>query len=720
MPLFPLFFMIVLIAIKESLWLVGVICLVLTIKSWSFTSTRLVLMSLLVVVFIVYGQDFDDATPIQTIDILDAKQNGDRIRYLATANQQELIVSATLDEHQDLDYERIGRRCQVELTEKMVLPRVNRGGFDEARWMRTERLAGKFEVKEWGSCTDTPGFDAQGRRMRQAWMDRIERLPAKQALYIEALVLGEDRLMDQLTLDRFKKFGLLHAIVISGSHIAFLIFTILWILKKCRLTRERRAEFVLVLLPLYGWLTEWSAPVTRAVCVAFILLLYQHLGRRTDPLLVVAYVAAAQLAYSYTSLYDIGFQLTVGLTIFLLLSRKIWQKVKRPWNWLLISVWAQILTSLVLQMAEQTEVSPWSPLLNLVIGAWIEWIILPLSFLVGLLLFFPVTDTFMTLHERAVGVLDLALAQAEQLPVPTVAVHLLSLPLFLLVIVVVLIGWYVAEQKWWGHLLPVCALLLGSVSMDLRTEEQVTFLDVGQGDSTVIEKDGETFVIDTGGAFTLSQRPTLRPFDPGSQIVAPFLHTRAETVIDGLILTHADNDHIGGVIGLLKKIRVDTIYFGRYDNQDEKRHRLLEQIEATGTKVEFVKAGREIRPWLTVVAPDESEAEENDRSIVLLADVAGKRVLLTGEASIEQEEGWNLGPIDILKAGHHGSKTSTGLDLLQQTNPETVIISAGRNNRYGHPHEEVLDRIGNQRTIWRTDRDGMITCSSAGCEAMIK
>ncbi|WP_214847564.1 DNA internalization-related competence protein ComEC/Rec2 [Exiguobacterium sp. s193] len=720
MPLFPLFFMIVLVAIKESLWLVGLICVVFAIKSWMFTPVRLFLTFLLVGTFLIFGRQTTDMTPIESVDLLDAKQNGDRIRYLAAVGERQLIVAATLDEREDLDYERIGWSCQVELTEATILPRVNRGGFDEARWMRTERLAGKFEVKKWGTCHETPGFEARGRRMRQAWMDRMERLPIKQALYIEALVLGEDRLMDQVTLDRFKKFGLLHAIVISGSHIAFLIFTTLWMLKKCRLTRERRAEFVLILLPIYGWLTEWSAPVTRAVCVAFILLLYQRLGRRTDPLLVVAYVAAAQLAYSYTSLYDVGFQLTVGLTIFLLLSRQIWQKMKRPWNWLLISIWAQVMTSLVLQLAEQTEVSPWSPFLNLLIGAWIEWIILPLSFLVGVLLFFPVTGTLMTLHHQSIDLLDDALAAAEQLPVPTVAVHLLSLPLFLVVLAVVVAGWSVAERKWWGHILPVCALLIGSLCMDLRTEERITFLDVGQGDSTVIEKAGETFVIDTGGAFTLSKRTPLRPFDPGSQIVAPFLHTRAETVIDGLILTHADNDHIGGVLGLLKKVRVDTIYFGRYDNQDEKRNAVLEQIKATGTKVEFVKAGQAIRPWLHVIAPAESEAEENDRSIVLLADVAGKSVLLTGDAGVEQEEGWRIGKVDILKAGHHGSKTSTGLELLQQVDPDTVIISAGRNNRYGHPHKEVLERIGENRTIWRTDQDGMITCSSAGCEAMIK
>jgi len=719
MPLLPLFFMIGLIALKESLWLVAVCSMILVLKSWSMSKYSAFSLVGLTIVFLMSMTTEQLIKPIQVIDILDAKQNGDRIRYLAESKNQQIVVAATLDEKTDIDYERIGQRCEVELEERPVLPRVNLGGFDEARWMRIEQLRGKYEVVTWGGCTETPGLGANGRRIRQQWMTRIEQLPLKQALYVEALVLGEDRLMDQTTMERFKKFGLLHAIVISGSHIAFLIVTMLWLLKKLRLTRERRFEFLLMTLPLYGWLTEWSAPVTRAVCVAMVLLFCHRINRRPDPLVVIGTIGAFQLAVSYTYLYDVGFQLTVGLTIFLLLSRRMWETIKRPWNWLLISFWAQIMTSLVLQLAQQTEVSFWSPLLNLIVGGWIEWVILPLSFLVSATVLIPSSDNLIGLHGQATSFLDQALTWAEKLPVPTVAVHLFSLPVFLIVTGVVLTGWWLAERKWFGHLVPLIGLLVASLYMDQQTPERITFLDVGQGDSTIIEKAGETFVIDTGGAFSLSIRPPLRPFDPGGQIVAPFLHTRGETRIEGLVVTHADHDHIGGLPGVLRKIQVDTIYMGQFDNQDPKRHALIEQIEATGTRIEYIRSGQRIRPWLKVVAPAANEEEENDRSVVLLADVAGKRVLLTGDASIDQEETWSVPKVDILKAGHHGSKTSTGEQLLQKTDPELVIISAGRNNRYGHPHAEVLERTRN-RDVMRTDQSGMITCSATGCEPMLK
>lgn len=719
MPLFPLFFIILLIACKESLWFVAVLASIGVLKSWSLSMFHLLTICGLSLLFLFHVVTPPALTEITAIDILDAKQNGDRIRYLAEAQTQTIIVAATLDDATHLDYERIGQRCEVTLKEVPVLPRMNEGGFDEARWMRTEQLRGKYEVEQWGDCSETPGYEANGRRIRQRWMAQIEQLPIKQALYIEALVLGEDRLMDQTTLERFKKFGLLHAIVISGSHIAFLIWTMLWVLKKLRLTRERRYEFLLALLPLYGWLTEWSAPVTRAVCVAMFLLFCYRISRRPDPLMVVAWVASLQLAVSFTSLYDVGFQLTVGLTIFLLLSRNLWEGIPRPWNWLLISMWAQVMTSLFLQLTEQTELSVWSPVLNIVLGGWIEWIILPLSFLASATILLPTSTTIIPLHGQAISLLDQSLAWVERLPLSSLALHLLPLPLWTAVVAGVFSGWWVAERKWFGHVIPLLCLALASTWMDVRTGERITFLDVGQGDSTVVEKDGETFVVDTGGAYSLSKRPPLRPFDPGGQIVAPFLYTRSEKQIDGLVLTHADHDHVGGLVGLLQKVQVDTIYLGRYDNEDEKRQELVKTIEATGTRVEFVRSGQRIRPWLRVLAPRGSEDEENDRSIVLLADVAGKRVLLTGDASVDQEEEWSVGKVDILKAGHHGSKTSTGKELLERTDPEIVIISSGRNNRYGHPHAEVLERIRG-RTIMRTDQEGMITCSATGCEPMLK
>ncbi|WP_313489603.1 DNA internalization-related competence protein ComEC/Rec2 [Exiguobacterium sp.] len=720
MPLHVLFVLLLIVAIKESIWWLVLLMLFAVLKSWSFSIGRLFFLFILSCLFIGMGHLSPEPHDVSSVDILSGKRNGDRVRYEAESNGQSVLLTATITE-EETGYERIGHSCRVNTEPLDVRQQSNAGGFDEQQFMHTHRYAGKWEVRSFDSCHPTPGYAAEGRRVREVWLKRIEELlPQKQAFYVEALVFGEDRLMDQVTLERFKKFGLLHAIVISGSHIAFLVFSLLYVLRKIRMTKEKRLDIVLILLPIYGWLTEWSPPVTRAVLVAIILLLGRRFHKPLDPVEVIAGVAAFQLAIQPTVIYDIGFQLTVGLTLFLVLSRRLMGSVRRPWNWLLISAWAQFGTLLFLQGIEQTAVSIWSPLLNLLIGSWIEWVILPGSFILATLPFLPIRSTFQIAHQYAIQWMDQVLRLAEDLPLAMVAVPAFS-PIVLTIVVVGMgIAWFIAERRWWGHVLPLILLLAAWGYTEWRAPEQVTFLDVGQGDSIVLEKAGETFVVDTGGVYQQTTHPLLRPFDPGSHIVAPFLFTRGEAEIDGLIVTHADHDHVGGLLGVLRQVRVKTIYLGAYDNMDEKRNDLIRSIEATGTRVEFVQKGQTIRPWLQVLAPTGRKEEENDRSIILLAQIAKQSVLLTGDAGLAIEDELKIGPIDILKAGHHGSNTSTGEELLRKTNPKIVILSVGRKNRYGHPHPDVLERIGTDRIVFRTDEDGSVTCSSAGCEPMIK
>jgi len=629
-----------------------------------------------------------------------------------------LVLGATVADG-ELHYERIGQICSVRLEALEVNARRNEGGFDEARWMRSERLLRKWEVRSFSDCRRAEGWGAEGRRSREKWLRAIERLPTREAFYVQALVFGEDRLMDEKTLDRFKAFGLLHALVISGSHIAFLIFGMLYLLKRLRVTRENRTEVVLLLLPIYGWLTEWSPPVTRAIAVAFILLLASRF-KKLDPVATVAWVGASQLALAPFLIYDLGFQLTVALTLFLLISRDVWKSVAFPWNLLLVSIWAQALTLFLLQRSQQTEGSVWSPLLNILVGTWIEWVILPLAFLTAASVLFKPEPETARLLRSALDLSDGVLGKAEALPLSVSAVHLLPLGVWVIAMSLIILSLRHVAKHRILHAVPVLVLVLSSAMVEKTEPDRVVFLDVGQGDSTVLEKGGETFVIDAGGILSFAKRKPLRPFDPGAQTVVPYLHTRGEKRIDGLILTHADHDHIGGVAGLLRKIEVDTVYFGAYDNGDEKRAALLRELKRIGVSIKFLKAGDQVRPWLRVLAPDGHESEENDRSIVLLAEIAKKRFLLTGDAGVDTETEWETGDVDVLKAGHHGSSSSTGDDLIRKTAPEVIIFSVGRGNRYGHPDEEVLERVEKVGRVYRTDEDGMITCTAEGCFPMLK
>jgi competence protein ComEC len=263
-------------------------------------------------------------------------------------------------------------------------------------------------------------------------------------------------------------------------------------------------------------------------------------------------------------------------------------------------------------------------------------------------------------------------------------------------------------------------LLFASTSWALyiRTnrELRVTFLDVGQGDSTVIESpSGKVIVIDAGNILDDGID------DQGRRVVAPYLRSRGINKIDLLVLTHPDADHIGGAETLLHEFAVDNLLEnGQFRKSDSaliapifqacQRQKTQIRIARRGQKVDFGDGA-----VLNILAPTDAmmSNKENDASIVIRLDYNDHSFLFTGDAG-ETEEADLLAanqPLqcDVLKAGHHGSKSSTTLPFLDVVKPSRVIFSCGENNRYGHPHPDVIERVSTSgATIFRTDKHGAI------------
>lgn len=248
---------------------------------------------------------------------------------------------------------------------------------------------------------------------------------------------------------------------------------------------------------------------------------------------------------------------------------------------------------------------------------------------------------------------------------------------------------------------------------------RVTFLDVGQGDSTVIESPGgATIVVDAG-----------RPFedgDSGRQIVLPYLRSRGINRIHGLVLTHADDDHIGGAETLLNRIRVDRALIPAGEREAEGFRSILRTTAEKRIPVIELYAGQVIDladgTKIEVLNPlngDGFGEKDNDRSIVLRILKGRTSLLLPGDAE-EAAESWIMRQspamtADILKAAHHGSRTSTSERFLRAVRPQMVVISAGKGNSFGHPHRVVLERCARRGIrVLRTDAHGGITVESDG------
>ena len=233
------------------------------------------------------------------------------------------------------------------------------------------------------------------------------------------------------------------------------------------------------------------------------------------------------------------------------------------------------------------------------------------------------------------------------------------------------------------------------------------------------------YLIDTGGLLNFSKeewQKKKKTFDPGEDIVVPYLKSIGITVIDKLIVTHDDADHMGGGLAVLEHIRVKEIIIPEtlkeeFVKTDFIQYALQEELRIT--------AMRDGDGWRVgenqfyVLHPQDKMNDSNENSLVLLAKINELKWLFTGDIGEEGErallEQYPKLKVDVLKAGHHGSKTSSSSNFLDQIEAKAVIVSAGYNNRFGHPHPEVLSAYSERNMrVFRTDEQGAITYSYFG------
>jgi competence protein ComEC len=271
-----------------------------------------------------------------------------------------------------------------------------------------------------------------------------------------------------------------------------------------------------------------------------------------------------------------------------------------------------------------------------------------------------------------------------------------------------------------------------------RTEAEkprlrVTFLDVGQGDAAVIEcPSGKVVVIDGGGKPGTDE--TLGG-DPGSRVVVPYLRSRGISSVDLLVATHADDDHAQGLNAVTGRLAVHAALINGYAGTSKPYNRLLARLRSRHVPLYIARRGQTIPlgdgARLEILAPTDEpilngRSASNNQSVVLRVVFGRSRFLFTGDAEEEEEidmvQAQNITlAADVLKVGHHGSRWSSTEKFLGAVGPSLAIISAGRNNNFGHPHPEVLERFRRRGTrIFRTDQQGAVTVETDGNRLQIR
>ncbi|NLD78960.1 MAG: MBL fold metallo-hydrolase, partial [Mollicutes bacterium] len=243
---------------------------------------------------------------------------------------------------------------------------------------------------------------------------------------------------------------------------------------------------------------------------------------------------------------------------------------------------------------------------------------------------------------------------------------------------------------------------------------KIYFIDVGQGDSILIKLPNQkgNVLIDTGGKLNYQEdwQRKNKSFSLAKNNLIPFFKSLGITKIDSLIITHGDADHIGESIDLVNNFKVENVVFncGEYNDLEKNLIKVLKK-----NKINYYSCIKELNidKYKLQFLNTKEYQNENDNSNVIYFNYNKYKFLFMGDAGLEREkdilEKYNLKDIDFLKVGHHGSNTSSNKLFIDRINPKYSLISVGKNNRYGHPKDEVLNTLKNSK-IYRTDLDGSI------------
>lgn len=233
----------------------------------------------------------------------------------------------------------------------------------------------------------------------------------------------------------------------------------------------------------------------------------------------------------------------------------------------------------------------------------------------------------------------------------------------------------------------------------------VHIIDVGQGDSILIRTaSNKNILVDAGN-------------EEAEHTVYSYLKRRGINYIDVLIATHPDTDHIGGMDYIIDKIKIGNFFMSNCKSDAESYYNLIDSCRENNVKIDFLSKGDKLKiddsTSIDVLQPSTITDKNNLNSIVFLLDYKGYTFLFTGDAEEENESeilsSYNLSNIDFLKAGHHGSSSSSSPEFIERLKPSAVAISCGYNNDYGHPHRSVLDTFReNNCTVYRTDKNGSL------------
>ena len=515
--------------------------------------------------------------------------------------------------------------------------------------------------------------------------------------YLNTFIVGDKFYLSSEVKNSYQENGISHLFAISGMHITLLSNIIIKILSLLKVKENKRYLIASILLLLYLFIVGITPSILRGV-LFFIIFKYNNLYyfyiKPTNLFIVVLCIS---LLVNPKYIFEVSFQYSY-LISFTLIYMSEFLTSKNYFISLLKTSIISSIVSLPISLYNFYSINTLSIIYNLFFIPLITIIIFPLSLLTFL---FPPLEPIYNFLTNIMENISLLLNKIKIGRLIFIKIH----PIFYLVyLIIIFIGFhYLKKHNYKVLILFIFILLIHYIYPNFNNNTFINFIDVSQGDSILIHDKNKNILIDTGGIeskdSTVVQNKTI-----------PLLKSLGIKRLDYLILTHGDYDHMGEAKKLVMNYKVKKVIFncGEFNDLEKDLIKTLNK-----KKINYYSCINELNVDNNNLyfLQTKDYGNENDNSNVIYTEINNYKFLFTGDAGIKKEKDilneYDLSDIDVLKVGHHGSKTSSSEDFINKINPKYSIISVGKDNKYNHPNEEVLNNLEDSK-VFRTDQVGSI------------
>lgn len=699
---------IILLITKNKKIIVILICLIISIGYVSILENK-------------YSKISD--MPIKEMVTIISDIQGKEYKKVCTAkivrNNKKILINIKMS--QDIPSIKYGDSLYIEGEFKQPEEARNYKGYNYKQYLKTKKIIETVELEKVKILKSSNGSFIHN--IQKYIRDTINgTLTDEEGNLLLAILLGDKDKLSEDIQESFKTSNLSHMLAVSGAHVSYIILGLTYVLQNSIIGKKNGKIVCIIFLLAFMAITNFTPSVTRACIMAILTLFSSIIYRKSDVYTNISVAALITLIFNPYSLLDLGFQLSYGGTIGIIIFIKRIQEKKsnsKVINYIkqmaLVSIYANIII-IPIMMYHFNTVSFTFIISNIMASPILGIIVITgFLFIIASITVKPLTRLIAIFIKPILSILIKISQICSKLPFSNILV--VTPYMFNVISYYAIILYCIKSKKNNKCKIIICLLivliLINFIIYIFPQKLRIFFIDVGQGDSTlIITPDKKTVLIDGGGSDS---------FDVGEKVLLPYLLDRRILKIDYVLISHFDTDHCGGILTIMEKVKVKNIIISEQAEHSENYERFKKLMIHKKIRLIEVKKGDKIKigrySEFKILFPTSrllSENPLNNNSIVAQFNYNNFKMLFTGdieklaEQQILKAEKAEI-RADILKVAHHGSKTSSIPEFIKAVKPKIALIGVGKNNTFGHPNQQTIKNLENIKCrIYRTDLQGEI------------